>query len=560
MLDAMPVTIHLSETGETRVVDAGTPVRDVLPSRARDGLPYLGAVACGEIVSLHTPLAASGAVRGLTAADDEGWRILRRSMCLLLAMAARRALPGRFLRIRHTLGAGVWATLRDADEGPERAATARECAAILREMRAIAAADEPVLEELCGYEETVASFAADGRHDKVGLLRHRNDPVVPLVRCADFRNLRQGPCAPRTGRLALFDLFRYEGGLLLQLPARSDPLRVAPFAPQPALMRVHREHARWGDILGVHGVGELNQAIAERRIADVMEMGEALHDKGFSRLADLIAARKPRPRLVLIAGPSSAGKTTSCRRLSIHLRVVGMRPVQLSTDDYFVAEKDDPIGPDGKPDYEDIRAVDVAGLRKDLAALIAGKPVKRRVFDFKTKEPAWTDETLRLGPDDVVLIEGIHALNPILSEGIPREKTFRIYLSALTQLGIDDDTILSTSDNRLIRRLVRDHRFRGHDAKRTLSMWPSVRRGEEKWIFPFQGEADVSFNTSLDYELSVLRPFAEALLSEIKPGDAEYPLARRLQGVLRNFHPIPATAVPGDSILREYIGGSTLRY
>ena len=195
-----------------------------------------------------------------------------------------------------------------------------------------------------------------------------------------------------------------------------------------------------------------------------------------------------------------------------------------------------------------------------LAALLAGKAVRRRVFDFKAKEPSWTDETLTLGPDDIVLVEGIHALNPVVSEGIPRERTFKIYLSALTQLCIDDDTILSTSDNRLVRRLVRDHRFRGHGAKQTLSMWPSVRRGEEKWIFPFQGEADVSFNTSLDYELGVLRPFASALLSEIKPGDAEYPLARRLQGVLRNFHPIPATAVPGDSILREYIGGSTLRY
>ena len=556
----MPVTIQLSDSRQTRVVDIGTPVRDVLPSRSPDGLPYVGAIACGEIVSLHTPLAASGSVRGLTAADDEGWRILRRSMCMLLAQAARAALPGRFLRVRHSLGCGVWATLRDADEGPERPATAAECSAVARAMRALAEADEPIVEELCGYEEAVARFAAEGRHDKVGLLRHRNDPVVALVRCGDFLDLRQGPAVPRTGLLGLFDLFRYEGGLLLQLPSRSEPLRVAPFVPQPALMRVHREHARWGDILGVHGVGELNAAIADRRIADVMEMGEALHDKGFSRLADLIAARKPRPRLVLIAGPSSAGKTTSCRRLSIHLRVVGLRPVQLSTDDYFVAEKDDPIGPDGKPDYEDIRAVDVAGLRKDLAALIAGRPVKRRVFDFRAKAPTWTDESLRLGPDDVVLIEGIHALNPILSEGIPREQTFKIYLSALTQLGIDDDTILSTSDNRLVRRLVRDHLFRGHDAKRTLSMWPSVRRGEEKWIFPFQGEADVSFNTSLDYELSVLRPFAEALLAEIKPGDAEYPLARRLQAVLRNFHPIPATAVPGDSILREYIGGSTLRY
>ena len=232
----------------------------------------------------------------------------------------------------------------------------------------------------------------------------------------------------------------------------------------------------------------------------------------------------------------------------------------LSTDDYFVDEKDDPIGPDGKPDYEDIRAVDIAGLKADIAALFEGKEIRRRQFDFRSKKPVWTEERIRLGDTDILCIEGIHGLNPLLTDSVPREKKFLIYLSAITQLGIDDTTILSTSDNRLIRRIVRDNLFRGHNAKKTISLWPNVRRGEEKWIFPYQNEADVSFNSSLDYELSVLRPYAEALLAEVKPCDAEYATARRLQDVLKNFHPIPPNAVPGNSILREYIGESVFQY
>ena len=305
---------------------------------------------------------------------------------------------------------------------------------------------------------------------------------------------------------------------------------------------------------------ELNAAVAETRIRDVMLMSEALHDKAFARLADRIAARSPRPRIVLIAGPSSAGKTTSCKRLAIHLQVLGLRPVMLSTDDYFVPEERDPIGPDGKPDYEDIRAVDVPALRRDLKALLAGRSVRRRTYDFKAKRPAWPGDSLRLGAADILLIEGIHALNPILMRGLPRDSAFRVYLSALTQLGIDDNNVLSTADNRLLRRIVRDHAFRGHSARQTISMWPAVRRGEEKWIFPYQDEADAAFNSALDYELPVLWPFAIVLLSEIKPADPEYATARRLMRLLLNFHPIPSQSVPGDSILREYIGGSQLSY
>ena len=404
------------------------------------------------------------------------------------------------------------------------------------------------------------TFAKAGQHDKVGLLQHMNAPVVLLQVCGPYREIYQGAMLASTGQLTPLELLREGDGILAIGPSRHDPSVVAPHSINEGLMRIHREHAVWGDILGIHCVGDLNQAIADRCMTDVMQMSEALHDKKFSQIADEIASRRPLPRLVLIAGPSSAGKTTSCKRLGIHLRVNGLHPVMLSTDDYFVDEKDDPIGPDGKPDYEDIRAVDIAGLKADIAALFEGKEIRRRQFDFRSKKPVWTEERIRLGDTDILCIEGIHGLNPLLTDSVPREKKFLIYLSAITQLGIDDTTILSTSDNRLIRRIVRDNLFRGHNAKKTISLWPNVRRGEEKWIFPYQNEADVSFNSSLDYELSVLRPYAEALLAEVKPCDAEYATARRLQDVLKNFHPIPPNAVPGNSILREYIGGSVFQY
>lgn len=557
------MTVKAYVEGATAPVelDVFAPVGTVLPASAPDGLPYVAALANNEVVSLATPLVANARVCGLTAASREGWHVMCRSFALMLYAAARRALPQPVhLRVRHSLRCGLFASLRDSGDGPERPATDAEADAIGREMRAMAEADEPIVEEACGYEEAVARFAAEGRHDEVGLLSHRNEPVVVLVRCGAFATLRQGPCAPRTGLLGAFSLFAHDGGLVLQIPSRDDPSRPAPFVSEPELVRIHREHGRWGDIVGVRCAADLNEAVAQNRIGDVVEMSEALHDREFAALAARIAARSPVPRLVLIAGPSSAGKTTSCRRLSIHLRVLGLRPVQISTDDYFVAASEDPIGPDGKPDYEDIRAVDVSGLRADMAALLRGETVRRRTFDFVAHHPVWPGDTLRLGPNDVILVEGIHALNPILSEGIPRERTFRIYLSALPQLGIDDATVLSSSDNRLVRRIVRDRQFRGRGARETLAMWGSVRRGEEKWIFPWQGEADTHFNSSLDYELSVLRPFAEPLLVEVKPSDEEFAAARRLLGVLRNFHAIPATSVPGDSILREYIGGSLLRY
>lgn len=554
-MDLSTVSIRILPGKKPTEVPFRTPVGDVLPEKT-GRLPVVAALVNNESVSLTTPLSTNATVAPLTIARTNGWLAFRRTMCLLLAMAGRRALRGAHLRVRFTLGRGVFAAVRDTFDAPERPLTDKEAAALEKEVRKLVAADLPIEEIPFSYGDAVDLFEAEGQRDQAGILRHMNKPRVLLQHCDGFFSLHQGPMMPRTGMVAPLAFIPYEGGLVLQGPDPDSPSKPAPFHPQPGLMGIRVEHAKWGDIVGIHCVGDLNAAIAERRIRRVMSMSEALHEQSFAQIATAIAERTPRPRLVLIAGPSSAGKTTSCKRLGVHLRVKGLVPVMLSTDDYFVAEEDDPIGPDGKPDYEDIRAVDIAGLQKDLATLLAGGTIRRRVFDFFSKKPAWTDEKISLGPNDVLCMEGIHGLNPLLTEGIPRDRKFLIYLSAITQIGIDDSNLLSTSDNRLIRRLVRDANFRGHDAKRTLSLWPSVRRGEEKWIFPFQDEADASFNSALDYELSVLKPYAENLLAEVKPSDPEYSIARRLTGVLRNFHAIPPTDVPANSILREYIGGS----
>lgn len=556
------ITIQISSKCNTQPQPkrSGTFVWEVVPQADETGLPHLGARVNNEIVSLNTRLNMNCTVDGLTARDPDGWRILRRSMCFLLAMAARRAIPDAKLRIRHSLGDGMFFTLRIDGETDDKLLSTKSTKLLEAEMKAIISAGMPIENFECAYDEAVDLFTQAAQHDKVGLLRHINTPSVSLRRCGDFTELQQDPVAINTRILGPFSLIPYENGCILQLPSQENPGVVAPFKPYPQLMRVHREHVKWGESLGVDSVGELNEAVYELRISDLIQMSEALHNRNYAKIADLITSRNPVPKLILIAGPSSAGKTTSAKRLGINLRINGLRPVMLSTDDYFVGDGLNPLDEDGKPDYEHVNAVDLKMFNDHITSLLAGKPITRRVFDFKAKNPVYTSEEISLGPDDVLLIEGIHGLNPILTANVPRDQKFLIFLSALTQLGIDDNNILSTTDNRLLRRIVRDHLFRGHSARQTIRMWPSVRRGEARWIFPYQDEADVSFNTALDYEIAVLRPFAEPLLAEIKPHHEEYATARRLYSVLANFHSITPSAVPGDSILREYIGGSLLKY
>lgn len=540
--------------------NSGTLVGELLGQEDTHGRLYVGALVNNDVVSLQMPLFVNCNIKGLTIADYNGWLIVRRSYCFVMAMVAHQFFKDYDFRICHSLASGVFFVLKkngvDSDCDMDQALACE----FENKLREVIAQDYPILRTKMAYGEAYKEFFTSGRNDKLGLLKHINNPTIDVLYCNGFFDIHHGPVVASTGLMGCFSLTLCENGCVLNLPSNEDINTPLKFRPQKELMRIHKEHAEWGNILGVRSVGELNQAVYDRRIGDVIMMAEALHNKTFAELAYRITHERKGVCLVLIAGPSSAGKTTSAKRLQLHLRVNGYNPVTISTDDYFVGDALNPLGPDGKPDYEHINAIDLKNFNDHLNALLSGETIQRRIFNFKTKKPEISNETLTLGEKDILIVEGIHGLNPILTKAIPREKKFLIYLSALTQLGIDNNTFVSSSDNRLVRRIVRDYLYRGHSALRTLQLWESVRRGEERWIFPYQDSADASFNTALDYELAVLRSYALPLLAEIKPCHKEYSIARRLQYLLLGFHSISESTIPGDSILREYIGGSLLSY
>jgi uridine kinase len=458
--------------------------------------------------------------------------------------------------VEGSLGSGYYCRLGQVDD-PLDLPTMRR---IEERMRSIVASDLPIVRRKIAFGDAVQQFEAERQVDKFDLLRFRNPAKVTVYTADGFTDLYHGALAPRTGALAHFALFPHPPGFVVQFPEREQAPELAPFEPQPHLVEIFEEQERWGHVVGVRTVGDLNRMIAEREIADTVRIAEAFHEKKIARIADDIAARSAETRWVFIAGPSSSGKTTFTKRLSVGLRVNGLRTVAISVDDYFVDRGKTPKDENGEPDFEHIETVDLALLNEHLAALDRGEEVELPSFNFGTGQREYRGKRLRLAPGELGLVEGIHCLNPRLTESIPVAHKFRVYVSALTQLNIDYHNRVSTTDNRLIRRLVRDHRYRGHDALRTIGMWPSVRRGEKRWIFPFQNEADAVFNSALDYELSVLKNFAEPLLLEVKPYHTQYAEARRLMGCLEVFLAASDSLVPPNSILREFVGDSTFRY
>ncbi|MFZ4395559.1 MAG: nucleoside kinase [Kiritimatiellia bacterium] len=538
---------------------ARTLVRDVLPARGVNGLDVIAALVNNEVVSLNHALVVNSCVAPLTLADSHGWRVYRWSLGFLLAMAMRTVVPQVAFRVRHSLGNGLYCSAHWPD-AEAAAPLAERVAHIEQAMRDLVARDLSIENELLSYVDALQQFKQSGQDDTINLLHHRNPPHVALLRCDGFLDLAHEPIVHRTGLLTLFRLTPYETGFVLDMPSVDAPYCVAPFEPQPQLFHVYQEHAAWGRILGVTTVGQLNESVMNKRMDDIIQTVEALHEKKLSAIADAITSRKQTIRLVLVAGPSCSGKTTFAMRLVSHLRVNGLHPVVISADDYFVGDELNPRDAQGNLDYEHIESMDLARLNRDLLDLLEGRPVHLRLFDFRTKTGRDREETSRLGPQDVIIMEGIHCLNPQLTAEVPRQVKYQIYVSALTQLGVDRHNRISTTDNRLIRRLVRDDQYRGHQAIHTLRRWPSVRQGEQRWIFPYQHLVDATFNSALDYELAVLKPFVVPLLNQIKPSQPEYTEARRLTGFLHNFLAIPPTAVPGNSLLREYIGGSQLKY
>ena len=539
-------------------------IGEALPKTDAAGRPVLAAIANNMVVPLTAPLIGTPDLKPLTRADAQGFEVDRNSLVFMLAKCANELFPRATFRVRHSVGAALWCTLEPERGADGAAAQPLDPTALVARLRpamaALQAADLPISVEPVSYGDAVALFTRLGRVDEVNLLRHRNPPVLPLSRCGDFRALNQTTLAPRTGVVGPYELVPVDDGLVLNVSSAENPDVVEPLPYVEPYFKVFRRQCARTAVTGVETVGDLNQIIHARRFDVFVRTVEAPQTKELAGIADQIAARKPSARLVLLAGPSSAGKTTTAHRLCTQLRVNGMRPVLLSTDDYFVGDARNPRDADGNLDYETVEAVDAERLAADLNALLAGRPVRLRKFDFLRHDGFDAAEETQLDAAGVVVLEGIHALNPRLTRGVADELKFRIYLNALTQLVLDSCNRLSATDTRLLRRLVRDYNFRGCSPLKTFALWPNVVAGERKWIYPYQGRADAVFNSSLDYELAVLKPYAALLLNQVKPWDAAFLEARRLSGILHNVTHAKADVVPGDSILRETIGGSQLSY
>ncbi len=542
-------------------IDAGTIVGGLIPDSDKNNkLPYIAAMVNNDVVSLSYPLTVNSKVRFITMRDPHGWRVYRNSLSFILAKAVKDIFPQAVLSIDYSLGLGLFCSFRIKPDMPEGISDS-DLQKINNRMREIINSDLKINRLKVSYTDASAILKKIGKEDTVSLLAHRNNPRIVIHDCDGFCDLAHGPLATSTAALQCFELINYEPGFVLNPPERCDIPDPAPFDPQPHLAKIFREHKEWGRILGVTTVGKLNDIIASGDIKTFIHTAEALHEKKISNIADRIHSLKDKVKFVLIAGPSSAGKTTFAKRLSVQLRVNGLNPITLSTDDYFVGEARNPRDENGKPDYEHIEAVDIKLFNEHLNRLARGERVEIPKFNFEKKQQEFVGNFLQVTENTIVIIEGIHALNPRLTADVAAENKFKIYINALTQLSLDANNRISTTDNRLLRRMVRDYNFRGHSALDTLRMWPSVRRGEKKWIFPFQKEADETFNSALDYEMAVLKRFAEPLLqAQVKPEHPEYAEARRLTEFLLNFRSIGDENIPNTSILREAVGHSDFDY
>lgn len=524
------------------------PLQAAWPSR------IVGAIVNGELHELTYRLELEAHVRPVAMTDADGARIYRRSLTFLLSTAFRRLFPEATLRVDHALSSGGYYCQVHGREP----LSADELARLREEMRQLVAQDLPFGSRQVPVAEAIQLFEARGDTDKVRLVRHRTRPHIDLYQVDGYVDYHHGYMVPSTGYLEWFDVVATDGGLALLYPRQHAPKQPTALVHSPKLVAAFRQYRDWLQRLGIGDVGALVDAIEARRTREIMLVSEALHEQHIAAIAQQIAERGDRGRVVLISGPSSSGKTTFSRRLAVQLLARGLSPFALEMDSYFKERERTPRDADGKFDFETIDALELGQLGEHLGHLLEGREVRlpRYNFHLGRQEPG---ETVRLRPGQIVILEGIHGLNPRLVPSTLAAQAFKIYASALTQLSLDRHNRLSTTDTRLIRRLVRDARDRGYSALDTLSRWQSVRRGEKLHIFPHQENADAMFNSALVYELAALRPLAEPLLRQVPHGAPEHVEAVRLLSLLQWFSPIGADQVPENSILREFLGGSSLK-
>lgn len=545
--------ISVTILGKTREYPYGTSYGEIVEEyKDSTRYPIVLVMKDGKLCELHKKLKKDGVLEFITTGDEIGHQTYKRSASLLLLKAIYHVAGHKNIKkvtLHYSVDAGYYYTIDGNVE-----ITEAFLAQVKTYMLELAEKKIPIRKRSVGTNEAIEIFHEHGMYDKEKLFRFRRVSRVNIYSLDGFEDYFYGFMVNHTGYLKHFELYPYDNGLVLQLPTQANPSEVPPFCPRPKIFRIQKESERWGETMQADTVGALNEQIVQKGASQLLLIAEALQESKISQIARTIAENKDK-KFVMIAGPSSSGKTTFSHRLSIQLSAHGLRPHPIAVDNYFVNRQDTPLDENGNYNFECLEAIDVKQFNEDMVRLLKGEEVELPYFNFKTGQREYRGDYLKLGKEDVLVIEGIHCLNDKLSSSLPTESKFKIYISALTQLNIDEHNRIPTTDGRLIRRIVRDARTRGASAKQTIAMWNSVRRGEEENIFPYQESADVMFNSALIYELAVLKLYAEPLLFSIDPGEPEYNEAKRLLKFLDYFLGIPGESIPSNSILREFIGG-----
>ncbi len=544
------------ETGEIRTVAKGTPLEEIAREYLTDdSLPILAAKVDNRAVPLVFILEKNCTVSFITQQSMEGMEIYRRSLCVVLARAVMEYHHNIRLAIGHSLGHGYYYDLYC-----DVPVTKSLLAIIEKRMRDIIKKDEPFIYRKVSRPEAKDILAKEAQADKLRLLTSVKHRQVELYTLGSFTDLYHGPLVPSTGCLKYFELVTYPPGFVLRFPSSSHPSRIPEARHQPKLFQVYQESKYWSKVMEVSQVGRMNDIIAAGNIGDLIKIAEALHEKKIAAVADDITRHLDSVKVILIAGPTCSGKTTFSKRLYVHLRVNGVKATSLSLDNYFVNREDCPIDERGEYDFEALEALDLDLFNEHLYALLEGLEVNVPIFDFETGKRKKKTNPMRIEENELLIIEGMHGLNDELTFSIPGQSKYKIYISALTQVCLDDHNRIPTTDTRLLRRIVRDYQYRGYTALDTIKRWPLVRAGEERYIFPFQEEADIMFNSALVYELAVLKVLAEPQLKKMSSNHSQYNEASRLLEFLKLFLPVSFDEVSPTSILREFIGGSSFSY
>lgn len=551
------ITISCENTGCNYNVEAGMTLKEIKKIIYPENHNHiLGALINHQLKDLQYIVMNPLKVNFIDITTLDGYSVYSRSLIFVLYKAVSNIFPRKSLRTEYVISNGIYCRLgnKDLSLEPEIVDSLRN------EMQKIIDTDIPIIREDVPTEKAVQIFRKQGFKDKADLMETRGKLYTSLYYLDGLSDYFYGTLAPSTGCLKTFDLIPYKNGMLLRLPDRHNPQELLPVIPQDKLFNVFSEYKRWGKILETTDIGSLNKLIENKFAGPIIKISEALHEKKISQIADQIKARQKHVKVILIAGPSSSGKTTFGKRLAIQLMVNCIKPINLSLDNYFVNRELTPRDENGEYDYESIDALDIATFTDNIQRLLAGEEVEIPKFSFETGQRYYDGEKLRITKQNVIIVEGIHGLNPKLTQLLPPEALFKIFVSALTSIAIDNHNLINPSDNRLLRRMVRDYKYRNYSALDTLKRWESVLLGEQKHIVPYQEEADAIFNSALTYELGTLKLQAEPLLREVTQQHPEHSKALRLLKFLSYIRVVPPREIPPTSIIREFLGGSSFKY